>query len=274
MAKLVGGFCLPHDPLIVGVPDAAPADRARKVMSAFAEVRSRIEALNADTAIVIGDDHCTMFGPGCLPSILIGIGELEGPIEPWLNIPRRAVPGNPALAHHLMEFGFANGFDWAVARSLSLDHSTMVPIHLSVPASVRAIPIYISSGEVPLVSGKQCRELGAMLGKAVLAWPGDERVVILGTGGISHWVGMADMGRVNIEFDQRILNMVEARDIDGLASLTDAYIIEEAGNGALEIRNWIVALSALTSFEPRLLAYEPVPEWITGLGFFALEVAA
>jgi protocatechuate 4,5-dioxygenase beta chain len=215
-----------------------------------------------------------MFGPGCIPSILIGIGDIEGPIEPWLRIARRPVLNHAPLAEHVMHFGFEQGFDWAVAKTLSLDHSTMIPIHLAVPANVRAIPIYISCGVDPLIRGKRCQQLGRMLGEAVAAWPGNERVVILGTGGISHWVGMADMGRLNIEFDQRVLQMVERKDVDGLAALTDAEIVDQAGNGALEVRNWIVAMSALPRFESRILAYEPVQEWITGLGFAALEVAA
>ncbi|MBN9427215.1 MAG: protocatechuate 3,4-dioxygenase [Burkholderiales bacterium] len=274
MARLVGGFCLPHDPLILGAAGAAPKDKATRVMAAFEQVRQGIEALNADTAIVIGDDHVTMFGTGCMPSILIGIGDLEGPVEPWLGIGRRPVPNHAPLAEHLMNFGFERGFDWAVAKTLALDHSTMVPIHLAVPASVRSIPIYIQCGATPLIRGRRCLQLGRMIGAAVAAWPGDERVVILGTGGISHWVGMADMGRVNEDFDQRILRMVRARDVEGLAALTDEEIVEQAGNGALEVRNWVVAMAALPTYEAEVLAYEPVPEWITGLGFAALKVPA
>lgn len=273
MAHLVGGFCIPHDPLILGNADAAPRDKAARVMAAFADVRARIEALRADTAIVIGDDHCTMFAPGCMPAILIGVGDLEGPIEPWLGIPRRPVNNHPELAGHLMRSGFEAGFDWAVARSLALDHSTMVPIHLALPESVRVIPVYINTGGEPLIQGRRCQQLGRMLGEAVASWPGGERVVVVGTGGISHWVGMADMGRVNEEFDHRILKMLEERDVAGLAALSDQEIVDTAGNGALEIRNWIVALAALPSCTVRLMAYEPVPEWITGLGFAELEVA-
>ncbi|WP_338617402.1 2,3-dihydroxyphenylpropionate 1,2-dioxygenase [Pigmentiphaga sp. CHJ604] len=273
MARLVGGFCVPHDPLILGNADAPPREQAARVMQAFAQVRARIATLRADTAIVIGDDHCTMFGPGCVPAILIGTGDLEGPIEPWLGIPRRAVNNHPPLAQHLVEAGFEAGFDWTVSRSLALDHSTMVPIHLALPVGTRVIPVYINSGGDPLIPGRRCLELGRMLGAAIASWPGDERVVMIGTGGISHWVGMSDMGRVNEAFDRRILGMVEARDLDGLARLSAEEIVATAGNGALEVRNWIVAMAAMPPYNARVLAYEPVPEWITGLGFAELEVA-
>lgn len=132
MATLAGGFCLPHDPLVVGAKNAADPAQAQRVFAAFARVRSEIEALEADAAIVIGDDHFAMFGTGCQPSILIGIGDLEGPIEPWLGIPRGPIPNDPELAQFIMEYGFDHGFDWAVAKTLALDHSTMVPDRKSV----------------------------------------------------------------------------------------------------------------------------------------------
>lgn len=277
MAMLVAGFCLPHDPLITSMPDAPSADVARRVHDAYAEIRSRIEALRADTIIVIGDDHCAMFQPNCHPRILIGVGDVEGPLEPeaWLKIPRRAVPNNMPLAEHLMHFGFSNGFDWSVARSLVLDHSTMVPLHFALPDErIRTIPVYISSGMEPIIDGERCRQLGEMIGRAVAEWPGDERVVILGTGGISHWVGMAKYGCVNPDFDRRILDLAAAGDIDALVRYSDQEVIDEAGNGALEIRNWIVAMAALPGSRAEVIAYEPVTEWVTGLGFAELKAAA
>jgi len=270
MASIVGGFCLPHDPLITGATDAADPKQAGVVLEAFGAVRERIEGLRADTAIVIGDDHYAMFGTGCQPSILIGIGDLEGPIEPWLRIPRRAVANHAPLAEHIMRFGFERGFDWAVAKTLSLDHSTMVPAHLALPHGVRMIPVYVAAGMTPLIRTQRCRELGAMMGEAVAAWPGEERVVILGTGGISHWVGMAEMGRVNAEFDRRILAMVERGDVEGLVALGDEHVLENGGNGAWEVRNWIVAMAALPRCKGKVIAYEPVAPWITGLGFAEL----
>ncbi|TAL75622.1 MAG: protocatechuate 3,4-dioxygenase [Burkholderiaceae bacterium] len=274
MACIVGGFCLPHVPLIAGAPDAVPVEKAKRVHAGFTHIRNSIERLNADAVIVVGDDHCAMFNPSCQPSILIGIGDLEGPIESWLHIPREPVPNHSELAEHIMSFGFESGFDWGVAKTLALDHSTVIPIHFAVPKGLPVVPIYISSGMEPFIRGKRCKQLGEMLGRAVSAWPGAERIVILGTGGISHWVGMADMGSVNEEFDRRILGLVNNNDVDALVSLTDREIIDHAGNGALEVRNWIVAMAALPQAIPRLILYEPVVEWITGLGFVELEVAA
>jgi protocatechuate 4,5-dioxygenase beta chain len=271
MASIVGGFCVPHDPLITGATEAADAGQAANVFAAFERVKAAVAAMQADTAVVIGDDHFAMFGTGCQPSILIGIGDVEGPIEPWLRIPRRALGTNSALATHIMDYGFRHGFDWSVAKTLSLDHSVMIPSHLALPESTRVIPVYISSGMTPLVRSSRCLELGRMIGDAIRAWPGNERVVVLGTGGISHWVGMADMGKVNVEFDRRIMAMVDEGDVNGLVELADADVVHQAGNGAWEIKNWIVAMAAMPGCRGSSFCYEPIPEWICGLGFTELR---
>ncbi len=269
MAKIVGSFCIPHNPLTTSDPDAAPQEKAHRVKHAYEIVRRRIEQLQADVAIIIGDDHYAMFHPSCQPRMLIGVGEIEGPFEPenWLKIAKRRLPNHPKFAAHVMNFGFDCGFDWAVSKSTTLDHSVMVPVHFSLPVDVKIVPIYISSGMEPIISAKRCRELGEMIGNAVNAWEGPERIVIIGTGGISHWVGMSDYGRVNENFDRKIMKYVSSGAISALMALSDCEVIEQAGNGALEIRNWIVAMSCAPHFKGTVIDYIPVPEWICGYGF-------
>jgi protocatechuate 4,5-dioxygenase beta chain len=85
---------------------------------------------------------------------------------------------------------------------------------------------------------------------------------------------MSDMGRVNVEFDKQILQWIREGDMDALVSLTDEEIVEQAGNGALEIKHLICAMAALPDARAEIIAYEPIPEWVTGLGFAELKPAA
>lgn len=270
MAEIVGAFCVPHDPFITGLTERAEPAQAAQIFSAFEQVRNDMAARRADTVIVIGDDHYSIFGPECQPQILIAVGDVEGPIEPWLRIERRRVRNNAPLAQHVLRHGLERGFDLAIAKTLVVDHSIMVPVHLAVPYDAAVVPVYIASGVEPLISWQRCRQLGMMLREAIEAWPADERVVILGTGGLSHWVGTKEMGQVNPEFDRRILALVEHGDIDGLAALSDAEIDRCGGNGAFELRNWMVAMAAMPGFRGRVIAYEPMEAWVTGLGLAEL----
>jgi 2,3-dihydroxyphenylpropionate 1,2-dioxygenase len=63
--------------------------------------------------------------------------------------------------------------------------------------------------------------------------------------------------------------MLVARDWDGLLSYSDAEIDRIAGNGAQEIRNWVVAAAAVEG-SGRKLAYAPLTEWHTGMAVATL----
>ena len=273
MAEIVGAFCLPHDPFITAFTERADPAQAARIFAAFEQVRQEVAKRRADTVIVIGDDHYALFGPQCQPQMLVAVGDLEGPLEPWLRIPRRPVTNNSPLAEHIVRCGLKNNFDFAVSTSLVLDHSVMVPVHLAVPADTKVIPIYIASGVEPLISWNRCHQLGGLLREAIAQWPADERVVIFGTGGISHWVGTAEMGQVNPEFDRKVLALVERGDVEALAELSDEQVLREGGNGAFELRNWMVAMCAMPGCRGRLIAYEPMEAWVTGLGLLELETA-
>ena len=59
-------------------------------------------------------------------------------------------------------------------------------------------------------------------------------------------------------------------DVSGLVALNSDWVIEEAGNGAAEIRNWIIASEAIRPRGRTQLAYEPVRSWKTGIGLVEL----
>jgi len=78
---------------------------------------------------------------------------------------------------------------------------------------------------------------------------------------------------VNPEFDRMALRLVEEGDVAGLAELSDEQVLREGGNGAFELRNWMVAMGTMPGCRGRLIAYEPMEAWVTGLGLVELEAA-
>ena len=79
------------------------------------------------------------------------------------------------------------------------------------------------------------------------------------------------MGRVNTVFDREIIGYAEAGDLDALCALSDEYILKHGGEGGMEIRNWACAMGALEGARGETIAYEAVPEWVTGLGFVQMH---
>lgn len=275
MAQIVGGFMMPHDPLIPAMPDAPAPGQRDTCLKAYRTISERIRDLSVDTVIVVGDDHYTINGPGCIPMAMIGIGDVEGPFEPWLGIPRFRMPNNEALATHIMSYGHATSIDWAVSKSLLADHSITVPVHYAVRPieGVRSIPVYLNSGIEPFISNRRAYQIGQSIGQAIAAWPGNERIAIYGTGGISHWPGMAQMGQVNEAWDRKIIQLLVSGDVESLIALSDEEILRDGGNGGLEIKNFICALGALGSVRGELIAYEAVVEWVCGCGYLEMKAA-
>ncbi len=277
MAKIVGGFILPHEPGIFYMPKDRWTEGQARVLDAFEHIGRRIGELRASTVIVVGADHYVLFGPSCLPSYLIGIGDVSGPYEKFPGIDQGDIPNNTALATHIADYGRQHGFDWAVAKALRVDHSIGIPARVcALPnADVRGvIPVYLASGVEPFISLRRAYELGGLIRDAVHDWPEDERVVVIGSGGISHWVGMAEMGRVNEAFDRKVLDCVVRGDAATLMAMSDAQVLEEGGNGAFEIRNFLCMMGALPGRTGNLICYERGEEWVTGLGFAEVREAA
>ncbi|TYK46862.1 protocatechuate 3,4-dioxygenase [Actinomadura decatromicini] len=271
MGTVVGGFVLPHDPMMLTHPDAPPADVRDRVHAAYAEVARRLAALDPTTVVIFGTDHYILFGPGCLPQLLIATGDLDGPVERLPGLRRGPLPDNAPLARHIAAHGHRNGVDWAVAPTFTADHSVVLPYQLvAAPLELPLIPVYLACGVEPLLPLPRAARAGEAVREAVEAAGPDERVVVIGSGGIGHWVGTAEMGRLNTGFDRKVLDLVAAGDTEGLAGLDDAEILAEAGNGALEVRTFVAAMSAVGPCRGDVIGYEAVPEWITGLGFAEL----
>jgi protocatechuate 4,5-dioxygenase, beta chain len=277
MAKIVSGFLVPHDPVMFVAPDAPAREIADRAWGAYETCAQRLADLDIDTVIIVGNDHYILFGTTCLPQYCIATGDVDGPIDQMPGLKRQIIPNNEALATHIAAHGHANGFDWAVARSFTTDHSFSIPFEKIVKRAsaiagreIQAIPVYLACGVDPFISMARSEQLGREIADAVEAFEGDCRVAMIGSGGISHWVGNSESGRVNEDFDRMVLDRCCSLDIRGLTSLTDEYILENGGNGAMEIRNFVCAMAAVQATASSFIDYQPVPEWVTGLGFVEL----
>ncbi|MEW5686057.1 MAG: protocatechuate 3,4-dioxygenase [Pseudomonadota bacterium] len=277
MGKIVGGFVLPHEPGLFFTPKEAAKPQLLDVHAAYDRVRDRIGELQATTVVVIGADHYVLFGPQCLPNFLIGIGDVTGPYEKFPGVRQDEIPNNRELARQILQHGRAHGFDWSASKSLRVDHSVGLPARICAlpnPTVKGVIPVYLASGVEPLIPIRRAYEVGGAIRAAVEAADADERVVVIGSGGISHWVGMPRMGDHNEGFDRMVLDCVVRGDAEPLFALSDAEIIEQAGNGGLEIRNLACAMGALPGRSGALIAYHNEPDWVAGLGFAEIHAAA
>ena len=130
--------------------------------------------------------------------------------------------------------------------------------------AVPVVPVIINTLTPPMPSAKRCFALGELLGQVLHR--SEKRVALIATGGLSHWPGEAQHGRINVPFDKQFLETLVSRDHPRLTAYTHDEINSEAGSGGHEIRTWIALAGALQSWKAELIAYEPVIPWATGCG--------
>lgn len=274
MSELVGVYAASHGPLIVRNWDVLPAATQATLTSAFGELGRRIDAARPDVLIVISPDHWVNFFIDNLPAFCVGVGEThQGPPEPWLaGFPYKDIAGHAPFAQHLLQQAFVDGFEPSVSYRLRLDHGFCVPLWKANLQRLPAIvPLIINTVEPPLPAIARCLALGHSVAAAIRAFPGNLRVAVLATGGMSHSIGEATMGAIDEAFDRECLQHLGTGDDDALLRFLDRRIVA-AGNGTAEMRNWIAAHGVAGGRGFEVIHYSPMPEIYVGCGVSAWNV--
>jgi 2,3-dihydroxyphenylpropionate 1,2-dioxygenase len=275
--------CASHSPGKERDVEHAFGHRFRSALTAVAE---RAQQFDPDVVVLFGGDHrrafrhvVPAFGVALSASILAEGGHPAGE----LNIPSE-------LARRLCEHLLSAGFDVAACRDIGLDHAFAQPIRdLFGNLAVKAvIPVPVNCATAPLPSGHRVAEFGAEVGRFLDGL--DERVLVIGTGGLSHsppslevdtydlgdeerariiTEGMADAReKIRPDWDAEVLEAMSKWDVPALIRLVDTAHAR-AGAGANEVRTWLAAGAAGGGQPVTALVYEPVPEWITGMAVAA-----
>ncbi|MBM3356288.1 MAG: extradiol ring-cleavage dioxygenase [Betaproteobacteria bacterium] len=255
-----------HAPGITSRREAATPAQREVFFSAYAELRARLERARLDALVVVSSEHFTNFFFDNAPAFCIGLAEAyDGPSEDesFLRIAKTTVPGAADLARHLARAASAE-IDLAHSQELLLDHGIMVPLHLLVPQMrLPIVPIIVNCLMPPLPPLARCYDLGCALRRAMDAR--EERIGLLAAGGLSHWPGTPESGRLNLEFDRGFLHDFLANNRQRLIRHSDEEISTSAGPGGHEIRAWIVASGATEGLIGEALCFEPIPAYaVTG----------
>ena len=280
MAGIVAGIGTSHVPSIgVAYDQGRTQEPAWKpLFDAYEPVKAWLrEEARPDIAIVVYNDHGSSFFFDKYPTFAIGAADLY-PVgdEGWGRRPLPDFPGDAAFSWHLTESLVYDEFDMTVCQELAVEHGFMVPMHLCFDHDpewpVRTVPLAVNVIQHPLPTAARCWKLGEAIRRAVESYPGDERVAVFGTGGMSHQLNGARFGHLNPDWDNSWLDRIEA-DPAALTALTHQDIMEAAGAEAVELIMWLVMRGALSERVRRVHRnyYAPMT---TGMGLIALEDGA
>jgi len=269
MAQIVAAALTSHAPLVTGRPDVSRPEQRERLYAGFHELHRRLADARPDVIVMFVNDHLQNFPYSNMPAFCVGLADSYDAPSPGgarlMRIPARKVPGAPEWSMALLESGLSGGVDFAYSYEIESWDEISVPLHFLAPDGRTPIaPIYTNCGAPPLPAPRRCHEVGGHVGAFIRSRPPVERIALVATGGISHWVGTPETGRINPDFDHWVLDHVARGDIEPLLRLTHDEIHRDAGNGGQEIRNWLALLGTVPGWKGEVLAYEPVAEWITG----------
>jgi protocatechuate 4,5-dioxygenase beta chain len=276
MSEVVGGIFTSHVP---GIGNAIAKGLQqdpywKPFFDGFEPVHKFLAREKPDVAVVFYNDHGLNFFLDKMPTFAVGAApEYRHEDEGWGIAFERPMPGYPDLSWHIIEAIVNDEFDPVTCQSMIVDHAVAVPFELAWPHGefpVRLVPIAINTVQHPLPSPKRCYELGKAVGRALESWQGDEKIVVFGTGGLSHQLEGGRAGHINTDYDKFCLRNLAA-DPEALLQHDTLDIVELAGSQGVEILNWIAARGALRGSVRELASNYHVPISNTAAATVLLE---
>ncbi|AGZ43011.1 3-(2,3-dihydroxyphenyl)propionate dioxygenase [Actinoplanes friuliensis] len=303
MSEIVGFVGMSHSPFATLLPPGSPAEPGGAFLADAARVAAAVAALAPDAVVVIGPDHFHANFYDQMPPFVLGVEEAVGFGDFGSTAGPLPVAGK--LAWSLHDKLSSAGFDIALSYALTVDHGVVQSYEMATGRTdIPLVPLVVNTAAPPLPHLERCVALGTALGDALRAADDPSRVLVVASGGLSHWLPSNDprdpsvvgekrtnlihgrrdtrafaaarepkvraMGgnpgaRVNAVFDRWFLQQLRGTDLEPVTSLGHERLEEQAGSGGHEIRTWLIGHAAVR--KPLIWdSYEPVPEWITGMG--------
>lgn len=277
MARIVGGLGTSHIPAIGNAiaRDLFDDPYWKPFFDGYPPAQQWVKEQDPDIAIVVYNDHGLNFFLDSMPTFAIGAApEYQNADEGWGLKPLPPFPGDPEFSWHLIDSLVNDEFDICMCQEMLVDHGMTVPLSLFWPKReemrVKTIPIAINAVQHPIPTAARCYKLGLALGKAIRSYPKDQKVVVLGTGGLSHQLDGQRAGFINKEFDEMALEKIVS-DPEALTRYSIAELVELAGTQGTEIIHWLVMRGALGDDVTLLHKNYHIPISNTAAGMMVLE---
>ena len=277
MAKIIAGVSMSHVPAI-----GAALDHGRTaepywapLFKGFEPSKKWIAEAKPDVCFVVFNDHACAFSPDIVPTFALGCAADFPPADEGFGPrPVPVVKGHPELAAHIGQEVILDGFDLTLINNMAVDHGLTVPLSLMFgqpdawPCPI--VPLAVNVTQYPYPTGARCYALGKAIRKAITSYGQDLRVVIFGTGGMSHQIHGERAGLINADFDRIFMDRMST-DPDTLARMPHIEYMREAGAESVELIMWLVMRGALDAQVEETYRFYHVAASNTAVGHLILE---
>lgn len=278
MARIVGGLTTSHVPAIGGAIARGLQQEPywKPFFDGFLPVRRWLDEVQPEVAVVFYNDHGLNFFLDKMPTFAIGAApEYRNADEGW-GIPTVApFTGELDLSWHVIEHLVAQEFDITTCQEMLVDHAFTLPMKLFWPQGVpvTVVPICINTVQFPMPSARRCYALGQAVGEAIRSWDGDKKVVVIGTGGLSHQLDGERAGFINKPFDLKFMDSL-VNDPEWATQYSIHELVEKTGTQGVELVMWLATRGAVPGPVRKVHANYHIPISNTAAGMMALEALA
>jgi 3-O-methylgallate 3,4-dioxygenase len=256
-------------------------ERHDLTQAAMERLCDRIAAARLDTLLVVGDDQSELFRTTLNPAIAIYHGATirnakreVGVSDNWYQTARAARQEPEAERDYAVDSELARSlirglcdadFDITAMDGLASGQAeghafSFIHRRYLQDLDLAIVPVILNTFDPPnQPTPRRCVQLGAALRQLIKDYPTDQRVGILASGGLSHFV-------VDEALDQHVLGAIRRKDSNALAALDPRQL--QAGSS--EIRNWIVVAEAARELDLDLAGIDYIAAYrspaLTGTG--------
>lgn len=330
MAKIVGAISMSHAPGATGWPEAVQPEMKQRLDDYHRSIADYLERAKPDVVIALLDDHFENMFRTLMPAFGIGIAPTHtGPAAHMVKAlghhRQEVIPSDPEFAEHLLHSLVSGGIDAARMGEVEYGNNLITPFKLIRPQfDLTVVPFFTNVFTPPLPPTWRAYQVGESLQQSIQAYRKDLRVVLLATGGLSHWppvwtedspsedsflqrmrrfqtegravladdpniyddlakyeIEMAAKNQwplnsshplVNDEWDRRVMTAFAQGDVGYFKALTYDEVQRKGGHGGHELLNWLIVMGAVNGKPARVIGYEPVVEWICGMGYLVYDL--
>jgi hypothetical protein len=251
MARVIGAIGTSHVPTIgVAYDKGKQLDPSwQPLFDGYKPVAAWLAEKKPDALVFFYNDHCTSLFFDQYPTFALGIGKKFAVADEGAgqrSLP--PIPGDIEFQAHIAESLVNDEFDLTFCQDIALDHGCASPLPLLWPHAPQwpgtLVPIAINVLQYPLPTARRCYRLGQAVRRAVESYPVDLKVVIVGTGGLSHQVHGERTGFNNTDWDMEFLRLLQF-DPEALTRKTHADYARLGGAESVEQIMWLAMRGAL-----------------------------
>jgi aromatic ring-opening dioxygenase catalytic subunit (LigB family) len=241
-----------HVPDFLARPEIDPPDQIERLSMGYDALAKRLAAAEPDVLIVTADNHFQRFETS---GYVVGVGPRHVGSMSFFNRPDLDLElvGQETFGSQVVGAARSGGLEVEECQAIELDHGLIVPLRQLLPRQdLPVVPILTQPARS--YSPFSARALGHAVRSVIEA--SGQRVGILATGGLSHWLDPGKFGFVDEEFDSYLLQMLQAGRAYDVGDMEPYPLLD---HGQYEFLNWLIMLGIVgPGVAADVLAYEPM----------------